>query len=66
MVGGGYIAAEFSHIAARAGTQVTVLQRGERMLTHFDPDLLKLLGSDSICRRPRKLKIHGHIREVCG
>jgi glutathione reductase (NADPH) len=40
MVGGGYIAAEFSHIAARAGAQVTVLQRGERMLTHFDPDLV--------------------------
>jgi glutathione reductase (NADPH) len=40
MVGGGYIAAEFSHIAARAGALVTVLQRGERMLTHFDPDLV--------------------------
>ena len=40
MVGGGYIAAEFSHIAARAGAQLTVLQRGERMLTHFDPDLV--------------------------
>src|SRR5262245_13746300 len=40
MVGGGYIAAEFSHIAARAGAQVTVLQRAERMLTRFDPDLV--------------------------
>ncbi len=40
MVGGGYIAAEFSHIAARAGAKVTVLQRGERMLPHFDPDLV--------------------------
>jgi len=40
MVGGGYIAAEFSHIAARAGAQVTVLQRGECMLAHFDPDLV--------------------------
>lgn len=40
LVGGGYIAAEFSHIAARAGAHVTVLQRGERMLTHFDPDLV--------------------------
>ena len=40
LVGGGYIAAEFSHIAARAGAEVTVLQRGERMLTHFDPDLV--------------------------
>jgi glutathione reductase (NADPH) len=43
LVGGGYIAAEFSHIAARAGAKVTVLQRGERMLTHFDPDLVDFL-----------------------
>jgi glutathione reductase (NADPH) len=40
MVGGGYIAAEFSHIAARAGAKVTVLQRAERMLTQFDPELV--------------------------
>jgi len=40
LVGGGYIAAEFSHIAARAGARVTVLQRAGRMLTGFDPDLV--------------------------
>ena len=40
LIGGGYIAAEFSHIAARAGAQVTVLQRGDHMLPHFDPDLV--------------------------
>jgi glutathione reductase (NADPH) len=40
LVGGGYIAAEFSHIAARAGAKVAILQRGERMLVHFDPDLV--------------------------
>jgi len=40
MVGGGYIAAEFSHLAARAGGHVTVLQRAERMLPAFDPDLV--------------------------
>jgi len=38
----GYIAAEFSHIAARAGAKVTILQRGERMLAHFDPDSRRL------------------------
>ncbi len=43
LVGGGYIATEFSHIAARAGAKVTILQRGERMLTHFDPDLVDYL-----------------------
>jgi glutathione reductase (NADPH) len=43
LIGGGYIAAEFSHIAARAGPLVTILQRGERMLTKFDPDLVDWL-----------------------
>lgn len=40
MVGGGYIAAEFSHIAARAGARVTVLQRAARMLPAFDPEVV--------------------------
>ncbi len=43
LVGGGYIAAEFSHIASRAGAHVTVLQRGERMLRAFDADLVAWL-----------------------
>jgi glutathione reductase (NADPH) len=40
LVGGGYITAEFSHIAARAGARVTSLQRGEQILPKFDPDLV--------------------------
>ena len=40
MVGGGYIAAEFSHISARAGAHVTVLQRAERILPQFDSDVV--------------------------
>lgn len=43
IVGGGYIASEFSHIAARAGAQVTIFQRGPRLLPQFDPDLVDLL-----------------------
>lgn len=42
-VGGGYIAAEFSHIAARAGAEVTVIQRGPRILKHFEPELVRWL-----------------------
>ncbi|MBR0703455.1 NAD(P)/FAD-dependent oxidoreductase [Bradyrhizobium diazoefficiens] len=45
LIGGGYIAAEFSHIAARAGAQVTVFQRADRMLPRFDPDLVGWLMS---------------------
>jgi glutathione reductase (NADPH) len=40
LVGGGYIAAELSHVAAHAGAKVTVLQRRDRLLPHFDPDLV--------------------------
>ncbi|MGH9930579.1 MAG: dihydrolipoyl dehydrogenase family protein [Pyrinomonadaceae bacterium] len=40
LLGGGFIAAEFAHIAARAGAQVTVLEQTDRMLTPFDPDLV--------------------------
>ncbi|MBX3562637.1 MAG: NAD(P)/FAD-dependent oxidoreductase [Sphingomonas sp.] len=40
LVGGGYIAAEFSHIAARAGARVTIIQRAPRLLTHFEPELV--------------------------
>jgi glutathione reductase (NADPH) len=43
LIGGGYIAAEFSHLAARAGSEVTVLQRGPRILPRFDPDLVRWL-----------------------
>lgn len=43
LLGGGFIAAEFAHIAARAGAQVTVFEQGERMLTPFDPDLVSWL-----------------------
>lgn len=43
LVGGGYIASEFSHIAARAGAKVTILQHGERMLKHFEPELVEWL-----------------------
>lgn len=43
LVGGGYIAAEFSHIAAHAGAKVTILQHGKRMLKHFDPNLVDWL-----------------------
>lgn len=43
LVGGGYIAAEFSHIAARAGAQVTIVQQGDRILKGFDPELVTWL-----------------------
>jgi len=43
LVGGGYIAAEFSHIAARAGAAVTIFQSGERILKKFDAEVVDWL-----------------------
>lgn len=43
MVGGGYIAFEFAHIATRAGAKVTILHQGKRPLEGFDADVVELL-----------------------
>ncbi len=42
-VGGGFIGFEFAHIAARAGADVTILNRGPSPLEKFDPDLVQVL-----------------------
>src|ERR1700726_3585310 len=55
-VGGGYIAFEFAHVAALAGSQVTVLHRGPRPLALFDPDLV-----DQLVERTRELGIEVHL-----
>jgi glutathione reductase (NADPH) len=46
-VGGGYIAAEFSHVAVRGGAEVTVLEQADNILPQFDPDLVGLLKAKS-------------------
>ncbi|WP_372592817.1 NAD(P)/FAD-dependent oxidoreductase [Actinotalea sp.] len=42
-VGGGFVSFEFAHIAARAGSVTTIIDRGARPLKGFDPDLVELL-----------------------
>ena len=56
LVGGGYIGFEFAHIAARAGADVTILNRGKTPLTGFDPDLVRLL-----LERTRALGVKVHL-----
>jgi glutathione reductase (NADPH) len=56
-VGGGYIAFEFAHIAARAGARVAILHRGERPLEQFDSDLVERL-----VQRTRALGIDVRLR----
>jgi glutathione reductase (NADPH) len=54
-VGGGYIAFEFAHIAARARAGVTILHRGERPLQGFDADLVAQLLQTT---RDRGIDVH--------
>lgn len=42
-VGGGYISMEFSHVVARYGSRVSVIDHHPRPLKHFDPDLVDQL-----------------------
>jgi glutathione reductase (NADPH) len=55
-IGGGYIAFEFAHVAARAGSEVTILHRGPRPLGLFDPELV-----DQLVERTRELGIDIHL-----
>ncbi len=42
-IGGGYIAFEFAHIAARSGAKVTIVHRGKSPLEKFEQDIVKHL-----------------------
>lgn len=42
-IGGGYIAMEFAHLAARAGSKVTIIHRGQTPLENFEADIVKHL-----------------------
>jgi glutathione reductase (NADPH) len=56
-VGGGYIAFEFAHVAARAGPQVQIVHRGARPLERFDPDLVGRL-----IEATRELRVQVHLQ----
>jgi len=75
-IGGGYISFEFAHIAVRAGVKTTILDRGQRPLERFDPDLVERLvmrtrdlGVDvhlgaevtSIIQSPTGLDVRAHV-----
>jgi glutathione reductase (NADPH) len=46
-IGGGYIAFEFAHVAVRVGSKVTIVHRGDRPLSQFDPDLVDQIVTKS-------------------
>ncbi|HRX80112.1 MAG TPA: NAD(P)/FAD-dependent oxidoreductase [Pirellulaceae bacterium] len=61
-IGGGYISMEFSHVVARCGKQVTVVNRHPHVLSGFDPDLVQLLQTHSTAQGIA----FRHEREVVG
>lgn len=60
-VGGGYIAFEFAHLAARAGAEVTILEAGKRPLATFDADL-----AAQLVERSRSAGIAIHVNAEVG
>jgi glutathione reductase (NADPH) len=56
-VGGGYIAFEFAHVAARAGARVSIVHRGAKPLERFDPDLV-----DRLSEATRELGVDIHLQ----
>jgi len=42
-IGGGYISMEFAYVASAVGAEVTVLQRGSRIMERFDADMVSIL-----------------------
>lgn len=43
IIGGGYISAEYAHFFSAMGTEVTVLQRNERLVPDEEPEISELL-----------------------
>ena len=48
-IGGGVIALEFSHVYARAGARVTILEMLPRLLTNMDADAVAQLHGETEC-----------------
>ncbi len=46
-IGGGVIAMEFSHVYARAGSEVTILEMAPQLLPRLDPDAVAALRGES-------------------
>ncbi|QEG20370.1 dihydrolipoyl dehydrogenase family protein [Mariniblastus fucicola] len=52
-IGGGYISFEFAHVAARADSEVTILERSNQPLGHFESNLV-----DSLIVKSREIGIN--------
>ncbi|MCJ7424883.1 dihydrolipoyl dehydrogenase [Candidatus Bathyarchaeota archaeon] len=60
IIGGGYIATEFSHFFSSIGTNVTIIQRNPRLLPDEEPEISHLLEEELA----RKMKIHTNYEAI--
>ncbi len=54
IVGGGYISVEYAHFFAAIGTRVTMIERGERLVSGEEPEIADLLKKEM----SRRIEIH--------
>jgi len=54
IIGGGYIAAEYGHFFAAMGTDVTIVQRRDRLVPNEEPEIAELLTNELA----KRMKVH--------
>ncbi len=63
IIGGGYVALEFGQLFRRLGSQVTIVERGEQILSREDPEisgeLMRILSAEGIV-----FHLNSHVAEV--
>ena len=65
IVGGGYIALELGQFFARLGTEVTILERSERILKDYEPEVSETL-TEALRDEGVRIVTHARLRQVAG
>lgn len=70
IIGGGYIALELGQMFSRFGTSVTILERGEQILSAYEPEIAQSVGDVfreegiALYTKTKVRRVHGDDREV--
>jgi len=62
IIGGGYISVEFAHFFAAMGSEVKVLQRGDRLIKESEPEISELL--EKLMQKRMKVKTNIEVIEA--
>lgn len=63
IIGGGYIASEFGQMFCRFGSKVTIIVRGDRLLSREDPDISQAVG-EIFEQEGIQVFYHSSVREI--